>query len=127
MELAKKARENLEAAERLLPGDDGGYDYYANASASRAYYAAYLATAHRALGLGLEFTADSGGHFRHDTLPNDAARHEILDADGADDLILLRDRRVKADYFEDDVDLDEASDSHAIAEGLLTKLLGSDE
>jgi hypothetical protein len=41
----EKARENLEAAERLLPDEDGLIDALSNASASRAYYAAYLAIA----------------------------------------------------------------------------------
>ena len=124
MHLARKARENLDAAARLLPGEDG--DYFANASASRSYYAAYLATAHRALALGLDFTARAGTHFTHDSLPGDPARLGILDDQDTDDLILLRDRRVKADYYEDDVDLDEATQAHELASRLVGTLLGGE-
>ena len=45
MRLDEKARENLEAAERLLDTRDGEVSQSFNPAASRAYYAAYLATA----------------------------------------------------------------------------------
>lgn len=45
MRFDEKARENLEAASRLLPTEDGLVDALTNASASRAYYSAYLAVA----------------------------------------------------------------------------------
>lgn len=46
MEFDEKARENLEAVERLRPSDDGSLLCLANAVANRAYYAAYHAVAH---------------------------------------------------------------------------------
>src|ERR1700690_2302176 len=70
MDLARKAREYLEAAGGLLPHLGAGA-YFSNASASRAYYAAYLATAHCVLRRGFEFSANAGKYFRHDTLPDE--------------------------------------------------------
>ena len=83
----EKARENVRAAARLLPEEVGdGVDEAApfeglpNAAASRAYYAAYLAIAHRAQHRGLPFTSTSGKeYYRHDSLPDDAARWGIID------------------------------------------------
>ncbi|HEY3356165.1 MAG TPA: hypothetical protein VGQ83_23135 [Polyangia bacterium] len=117
-----KCSENLDAAACLLP-DDARDDCFPNACASRAYYAAYLATAERMQRLGAGFTAAAGSHYRHDSLPEDAARLGILDEDDRDDLILLRDRRVKADYWEDNIDLEEASGAHEVAARLVQKLL----
>ena len=42
------------------------------------------------------------------------------------DLIVLRDRRVKADYFEDNVDLEEANQAHVIARELVQGLLAEE-
>ena len=50
----------------------------------------------------------------------------MLTDDESDDLSLLRDRRVKADYFEDNVDLEEANQSYHLARELLDKLLAED-
>jgi hypothetical protein len=65
----------------------------------------------------------SSGYFKHDELPSTARQHGVLTDDESDDLIVLRDRRVKADYFEDDVDLDEANQAHKIASELVQGLL----
>ena len=40
MRFDEKARENLEAVDRLLPDDTGDREPLLNAAASRAYYAA---------------------------------------------------------------------------------------
>ena len=61
-------------------------------------------------------------YYRHDTLPESALRWGILDADLSDDLALLRDRRVKADYWEDNVDIEEASDAVDIAKQFVALL-----
>lgn len=120
--LDEKARENLEAAERLLP-DDAGRDGLLNAAASRAYYAAYLAVADRALGAGLAFTDRDSTYFRHDDLPDDACRWGIIDDDGRDELSHLYALRIKADYLEDQVDLEEATLAHAVAERFVARLV----
>jgi len=118
----EKARENLDAAERLLP-DDSGVDALSNAAASRAYYAAYLAVADSAQRSHRSFTKSNPGYYRHDTLPEDAYEWRILDENGREDLGWLRDLRIKADYYEDNIDLDEASEAFDVARGLLERLL----
>lgn len=122
MRLDDKARENLEAALRLLPDDEGTRDLLPNACASRAYYAAYLALADAALRSGLPFTSDD--YFRHDSFPRLAQQWQLVDADQRDDLEILRDRRIRADYHEDTIDLEEASESVECAERLVGALLG---
>jgi uncharacterized protein (UPF0332 family) len=122
MRLDAKAWENLDAAEHLLATKT--HDMFPNASASRAYYAAYLAVANRLLSLGVAF--GSSGYFKHDELPSDARQYGVLTDDESDDLIVLRDRRVKADYFEDNVDLEEANQAHQIARELVQGLLAEE-
>lgn len=123
MRLDEKARENIEAAARLLPDDNDRFESLSNASASRAYYAAYLAVADVALRRRREFTANSSKYFRHDTLPNDAVAWRILDADQSDRLRWLYNLRIKADYLEEQVDLDEASQALDFATALLDAIL----
>lgn len=123
MRLDEKARENLQAAERLLP-DDADRDGLLNAAASRAYYAAYLAVADRALRDRVDFTNHEASYYRHDGLPDDALRWGILDEDGRDELTLLYGLRIKADYLEDQVELEEASEAYEAAARMVTNLLG---
>lgn len=122
--LDEKAKENLEAAERLLP-DDGARDGLFNAAASRSYYAAYLAVADRALRIGMPFTDAGRSYFRHDRLPRDAKSWGVLDAESAEELEILRSLRIRADYLEDQVERDEASLAYDGAERLVTRLLGA--
>jgi len=71
-----------------------------NASVSRAYYAACQAVADRALRDGLAFDS-TRDYFRHDALPGRARDHGILDLDQHDELALLYELRIRADYKED--------------------------
>jgi uncharacterized protein (UPF0332 family) len=119
MRFDEKARENLEAAERLLPGEDGLAEALSNASVSRAYYAAYLAVADRAQRVNRAFTDRNTTYYRHDTLPDDAYRWRIIGDDHRDDLRWLRDLRIKADYYEDQVTLEEASEALDVAAHLV--------
>lgn len=114
--LDEKAKENFEAVERLLSVDDGGVLPLANAAASRAYYAAYLAVADRALCEGRGFDSTGSEYYRHDTLPDNAVRWSIIDRDHGEDLSWLRDLRVKADYWQDQVSYEEASEAASVAE-----------
>jgi uncharacterized protein (UPF0332 family) len=114
--LDEKARENLEAVERLLATGDRPALPLCNAAASRAYYSAYLAVADRALRDGRGFDSTKADYYRHDTLPENAMRWSILDEDLRDDLSWLRDLRVKADYWEDQVSYDEVSEAATVAE-----------
>lgn len=123
MEFDEKARESLEAVDRLLPDDAGDRDCLPNAVANRAYYAAYLAVAHVAQKRSMPFTSGTFDYYRHDTFPTEAARHGILDDAGRDDLDYLRNVRVKADYSEDPVELEEADQVAEIAKRLVGGLL----
>jgi hypothetical protein len=55
-------------------------------------------------------------------LPENAQRWTILDADLRDDLSWLRDLRVKADYWEDQVSYEEASEAASVAERFVALL-----
>jgi uncharacterized protein (UPF0332 family) len=115
MRLDEKARENLP--------DDTGRDGLPNAASSRAYYAAYLAVADGALRAGLPFSDSSRTYFRHDLLADEAGRWSILDDDGCDVLRHLHGLRIKADYLEDQVDMEEASLAFDAATQLVNRLL----
>jgi uncharacterized protein (UPF0332 family) len=124
MRLDEKARESLEAIDRLLArSDDGQVEPLSNAAASRAYYAAYQAVADCALRDGLDFDSPAPRYYHHDTLPDRVFDWGILDDDSRDGLSRLRDLRVKADYYEDQVHYDEASEAAAMAQRLVTSLL----
>jgi uncharacterized protein (UPF0332 family) len=122
MRLDEKAKENLEAVERLVSTGTGDLLPLANTAASRAYYAAYLAVADRALLDGRGFDSGRSEYYRHDTFPDNALRWSILDADLRDDLSWLRDLRVKADYWEDQVSYEEASEAAGVAEQFVALL-----
>ncbi len=119
MRFDEKARENLEASGLLLTAADMPLQ---NAAASRAYYAAYLAVADRAQLQNIAFDSSPANYYRHDTLPDQAVHWGILDDDFSDDLRWLRDLRIKADYWEDFVSLEEASDANAAAAGFVGRL-----
>jgi hypothetical protein len=123
--LDEKARENLDAAARLLPRDEADWvEPLPNAAASRAYYAAYLAVADAAQRAGHDLTSSAHDYYRHDSLAADARRWGILDGDDdVDALSLLHGRRIKADYYEDQVDLVEANEAVEIATSLVRRLL----
>lgn len=118
----EKAKENIEAVERLVSTGTGDDLPLCNAAASRAYYAAYLAVADLAQREGRRFDSTQSEYYRHDTLPENAQRWTILDADLRDDLSWLRDLRVKADYWEDQVSYEEASEAASVAERFVALL-----
>lgn len=123
MRFDEKARENLEAVERLLPDDSGLVDALSNAAASRAYYAAYLAIADRAQQQRRDFTDRGSTYYRHDSFADDARTWGILDHDESDDLRWLYHLRLKADYYEDQVSHEEASQAFEVARQLLGSAL----
>jgi uncharacterized protein (UPF0332 family) len=120
--LDEKARENLEAADRLLAADVELPLH--NASVSRAYYAAYQAVADRALHAGMSFTSSKASYYRHDGFPEDARGAQLIDEEQRDWLEYLYGLRVKADYMEDQVDLEEASCAAERARRIVDALLG---
>lgn len=120
LRLDDKARESLQAAERLLQDDER--ECLPNSVANRAYYAAYLATAHVAQQRGLPFTG-TDDYYRHDSFPDDASRVRVLDKNGVRDLRMLRDMRVMADYYEDSVEFEQANLAYETAARLVKELL----
>jgi len=125
MRFDEKARENMEAAERLLSrSEDGLSDPLANASASRAYYAAYQAVADCAQHVGIEFDSRDASYYVHDKLPAVAFHRRIIDLDEREDLSWLYGLRVKADYADEHVDDDEASEAADVARRLVGRLVG---
>lgn len=123
--LDEKARENLEAADRLLSTEGSADLPLHNATASRAYYAAYQAVADRAQQVGIQFDGAQADYYRHDRLPSRARDSRILDDDQRDDLERLHALRVKADYWEDQVDYEEAAAATESARGIVDAILGS--
>jgi hypothetical protein len=124
----EKAWENLRAAEHLLPTDedDSLIGQFPNAAASRAYYAAYLAVAHRAQADARTFNSADKDYYTHHELPDRARAWGLLDEDGCERLELLLGTRVKADYLEDHVSILEADGAVAIAQLLVSQLLGAE-
>jgi len=125
MHWREKAWENLEAALFLLPSDDGQDEAFPNASASRAYYAAYLAVTACARAAREPFTStkSSDPYYVHDRIADDAVEWGFLDDTAATRLDWLRGLRIKADYSEDAVDLEEASTAAECAKAILKTLL----
>ena len=108
----------------MLPGESG-QDALSNAAASRAYYAAYLAVADRAQLSDRGMTSEDGTWYRHDRLPDDARAWGVLGEDDAETLSWLHGLRIKADYWEDLVSLEEASNAFDAATRIVTALLGT--
>ncbi len=123
VQLDEKARENLEVVERLDTDETGDRPQFANALASRAYYAAYQAVAHVAQTRGMPFTSEKG-YYRHDSLPDEAHASGILDRERRVELEILRDLRVKADYRDDFLDREEADLARDLAGALVKELIG---
>jgi hypothetical protein len=121
LDLADKAVENIEAARRLLPDERGDQEPLPNASVSRAYYAAYQAVAVAVQRAGRDLPGD--GWFRHDALPRDGQAWGVLRPAQARTLALLHGSRVKADYYEDAIDIEEASVMYDHARALVEALL----
>lgn len=94
-----------------------------NAAVSRAYYAAYLAIADNAQQRRRDYTDRASSYYRHDNFPDDARAWGILDDDQSDDLRWLYNLRIKADYHEDQVSHEEASEAFEVAKGLLNSAL----
>jgi len=128
MRFDEKARENIEAADRLLSrSEDGLSDPLANASVSRAYYAAYHAVADCAQQSGVAFDSREANYYVHDKLPAMAFHRQIIGLDECEDLSWLYGLRVKADYAEEYVDNEEASEAAEVARQLVQRLVGPED
>jgi len=120
--MERKARENLQAAALLARADDP----FPNASASRAYYAVYLAAWEHLVsqGEGVPATRDGRRYFRHDTLPG-LLGGVLSDTERAD-LEYLRGLRVSADYREDELVRSQAAEAAEIADRLVARILDAE-
>jgi uncharacterized protein (UPF0332 family) len=100
------ADQNIEAAERLCELGDP----LPKPAVSRAYYAAYLAVWAELVHRGATVPDyDGSRYFRHPDLPALARSRGVLDAELADVLGNLHSSRIKADYWEDMIDREDAA------------------
>jgi uncharacterized protein (UPF0332 family) len=118
-----KARENLSAAKLLL----GAADSHFNSCVSRAYYAAYQACWAAMVVEGHPPTPDDrGAYFRHATLPKEAREAGVLNAQQSKDLGLLERWRVVADYLNDLLTKEQATQACDLAARLVDALVDED-
>jgi hypothetical protein len=59
-----------------------------------------------------------------DASPTSALRWQIIDDDLSDDLVMLYGLRIKADYMQDQIDIDEANTAGEAARRLVEHLVG---
>jgi hypothetical protein len=62
-------------------------------------------------------------YFKHEEFPQEALAARVLDEHGEQELDYLRIQRVKADYYEDDVTVEEARRALRVSEALVHRLL----
>jgi hypothetical protein len=97
-----------------------------NASASRAYYAAYQAAAHLARAGDWPFDSKNRDYYVHHEFPTNAVHWGIISHQQRNELTWLQGLRVKADYLEEDVDIEEASSAAECAKTFVTSILGGE-
>ena len=73
-------------------------------------------------GLAFDSTRD---YFHHDALPGRARDHGILDLDQHDELALLYELRIRADYQEDQLPYEVAADAAESAARIVHALVGA--
>jgi len=122
--MERKAWENLDAARALL----GLEDPCPNAAVSRAYYAAYHACWFAMNEAGYETPEARPGvfYFHHGDLPSEACEAGVLDTRASDALEQLRIWRVRADYFQDELTVQQAELAVGTADVFVRRLLGEE-
>ncbi len=103
-----KAQRNLAAAQLLLGSN------HPDSCASRSYYAVYLMAYAALEKFGVRPIAGKS-YFLHDALPDTLADEGLITPDDIIELELLYSGRVKADYFNDEVEPEEATEALEIA------------
>lgn len=116
--MENKARDNISAAQLLTT------NHLYDSSASRAYYAAYLAAWHN-LGIQPQHKAKKGGsYWPHDSFPEILCdKYKIIGPIQMEKFELLYSRRIKADYYAEKVEKEEADDSIRIASSFVSLFL----
>ena len=91
---------------------------------SRAYYAAYHACWVAMVAADHPVPMERGvRYFRHNTLYQEACDAGVIDDQESGNLHYLYNQRIKADYHEDDVTLEEAQEALKVSEALVSRLL----
>jgi uncharacterized protein (UPF0332 family) len=107
--MESKARDNMNAAQLLTI--NGLYD----SPASRAYYAAYLAAWYHLSNIGIQpghKTQKGGYYWRHDLFPELLCdEYKLVGPLQMKKFELLYSHRIKADYYIDRVEKEEAANS----------------
>jgi len=116
-----KARGNFEAAQLLTANE------FNDSSASRAYYAVYLAAWHNLSKMGVQPQHDTkkrSSYWRHDLFPEVLCdEYKLIGPIQMEKFELLYSRRIKADYYVDKIEKEEADDSIQMASSFVTLFL----
>lgn len=119
--MESKARDNMNAAQLLTI--NGLYD----SSASRAYYAAYLAAWYHLSNIGIQpghKTQKGGYYWRHNLFPKLLCdEYKLIGPLQMEKFELLYSCRIKADYYIDEVEKEEAANSIQIASDFVSFFL----
>lgn len=119
--MENKARENINAAQLLTTNK------FYDSSASRAYYATYLAAWHNLSKIGVHphhNTEKGGSYWRHDLFPEILCdEYKLIGPIQMEKFELLYSRRIKADYYVEKVEKEEADDSIQMASSFVSLLL----
>ena len=111
--MEKKARNNIKAARVLTKNS------FYDSSVSRAYYAVYLAAWHylKAMDIHPQQKAPKGGYYwPHHKLPEILCdEYGFIGLEQMEKLELICSRRIKADYYVDNIEKEEAQNSLSIA------------
>lgn len=119
--MENKALDNINAAQLLTTNEL--YD----SSASRAYYATYLAAWHNLSKIGIHpkpNTKKGDAYWPHDRFPQILCdEYKLIGPIQKDKFDLLYSRRIKADYYAEKVEKEEADDSILIASSFISLFL----
>ncbi|MEW6213601.1 MAG: HEPN domain-containing protein [Nitrospirota bacterium] len=119
--MESKSRDNINAAQLLTINE------FYDSSASRAYYAAYLAAWYRLSNIGIQpshKTRKGDYYWRHDLFPEILCdEYKLIGPLQLEKFELLYSRRIKADYYVDKVEKEEADNSIQLASDFISFFL----
>lgn len=119
--MESKALDNISAAQLLAINE------FYDSSASRAYYAAYLAAWYRLYDIGIQPPQTRKGvYWPHNKFPEILCdEYKLIGPLQLERFELLYSRRIKADYYVDKVEKEEADDSIQLATNFISFFLHS--
>ncbi len=118
--MENKARDNINAAKLMATND------FYDSSASRAYYATYLAAWHNLSKIGIEPQHKSkkgDSYWSHDRFPEILCKYKLIEPIQMEEFELLYSRRIIADYYVDKVEKEASDDSIRIASSFVSLFL----